>query len=325
MAISSYAGNIYLGYTEGSYPKIDEFATNTQQTINKIGETNLLVKAKGDILQPYTDKVNSNYILYRHLWNKSMRATIKETLVEKAIIGISRQLDIDIQHVYNENTEEYQTIYVKGRSAIYDNLPVRTQLINLKAFCLTLADYPSLDALRTPYEATVQMFNDTVMAAKDAKTDLDEQSKEMEKSRVIWCIKGYGVTGGVMEIYEDTPESVGSIFDISIFATRQSHIDPDKGATVVPLAIGVLEVFNGVYDSSKTFQIHNTGFGNVQGGSLPASDTVKIPNPLTWLPDETKIVNGKELGDIMNRFLGFISDDIVLPGEIRIKEVTPAA
>ena len=322
MAQSGYSGNIYLGYTEGSFPKTDEFATNTQQTINKIGETNLLVQAKGVILQPFTDSVNSNYILYRHLWNKSMRATIKETLVEKAIIGISRQLDIDIQHVYNENTEEYQTVYVKGRSSIYEGLPVRTQLINLKAFCLTLADFPLLDALRTPYEAKVLMFNDTVMDAKDAKTALDEQSKEMEKSRVKWCVKGYGTTGGIMEIYEDTPESVGSIFDISIFATRHTHIDPDKGATVIPLAIGDLEVFNGVYDSSKTFQVHNCGFGNVQGGSLPAANTLIIPNPLTWLPDETKIVTGAQMGDIMNRFLGFISDDIVLPGEIRIKEVT---
>ena len=160
------------------------------------------------------------------------------------------------------------------------------------------------------------------MDSKDSKIDLDEQSKKMEKSRVKWCVKGYGVTGGLMEIYEDTPENVGDIFNISIFDTRHTHIDPDKSATVVPLSIGMLKVFNGVYDSFKTYQIHNCGFGNVQGGSLPASDTLKIPNPLTWLPDETKIVAGAQLGDIMNRFLGFKSEDLILPGEIRIKEIT---
>ncbi|MEI6822683.1 MAG: hypothetical protein WCL51_12180 [Bacteroidota bacterium] len=321
MTHSSYATNIYLTYTEGTYPKTYEFATDTQQTMNKIGETNPSVQVKALVLQPFTDKVNTDFVLFRSLWNKSMRSTVKEDLYEKAMITTSRQLDIDIQHVYKENTDEYQSIYAKGRSAIYEGQSTHLQLVNLKAFCLSLADYPLIATLKTAYEVSVAKFNDVVMAAKDAKTDLYEHSKVMEKSRVRWCVKALGVTGGLMEIFEETPERIDDIFDLSIFATRQSHIDPDKGATVVPLAIGKLEVFNGVYDSSKTFQMHNCGFGNVQGGSLPASNTLIIPNPLTWLPDETKVVTGAQLGDIMNRFLGFISDDIDLPGEIRIKEV----
>ena len=63
MSHNSHSKNTYLSYTVGSYPKTDEFATNTQQTINKIGETNLLVQAKGVILQPFTDSVNTNFIL----------------------------------------------------------------------------------------------------------------------------------------------------------------------------------------------------------------------------------------------------------------------
>ena len=76
---------------------------------------------------------------------------------------------------------------------------------------------------------------------------------------------------------------------------------------------------------SKTFQIHNCRLGVVSGGSLPAFDTQTILTPLTWQPDETKTVSGAEMGDILDRFLGFISEDTDLPGEIKIKEVTPAA
>ena len=325
MAHSSYAGNSYLGYTEGSYPKTDEFATNTQQTINKIGTTNPLVQAKAVILQPFTDSVNTNYILYRNKWNTSMRATVKEDLFEKAIIPILRKLDVDIQHVYDETTDEYQTIFVKGRSTIYEGLPTRTQLINLKSLTMTIGTYPLLATLKTPFDVTISQFGAVIQASKDAKTDLDEQSKVMEAARIAWCVKGYGTTGGLMEIFEDTPLSIDNIFDISIFDTRQSHIDPDAGADVVALPVNGKAVWNGVFDPTKSYQIHNCGFGTVDLGSAPASTTDPIPNPSKLLEDETKIFAGGDLGDLANRYLIFKSEDTVLPGEIKIKEVTPEA
>jgi len=87
------------------------------------------------------------------------------------------------------------------------------------------------------------------------------------------------------------------------------------------LPINTIVIWEKVYDSSKTFQIHNCGLGKVSGGSMPAATTIVIPDPLIWLPDETIEVDGSEMGDIMNRFLGFKSDDPTLVGEIKIKEV----
>ncbi len=325
MTQNSHSKNIYLSYTEGTYPKTYEFAMNSQGTLNFIGTTNAAVKLKGDILQPFTDDVETNYILYKNKFSASLRATIRETLTEKAMISVLRLLDVDIQHVHPEGTEEYNTIFVITRSALYDGLSTGKQVVNYKSLLITLGAYPDIATLKAAFAVKVTAYSEIITAAKNAKTALDAQSILMEASRVKWCVKGHGTTGAMMEIFEDTPERVADIFDVSVFDTRQSHIDPDKGATVVPLAIGVLEFFGGVYDSSKIFQIHNCGFGNVMGGSLPAADSETIPNPLTWLPDETKTVTGAQLGDILNRFLGFKSDDVDLPGEIRIKEVMPAA
>ncbi len=321
MSQNSHAKNTYLTYTEGTYPKTYEFATNSQGVLNFLGLTNAAVKLKGDILQPFTDDVDDNYILYRNKFSSSLRSTVRENLSEKAMINVLRLLDVDIQHVHPEGTEEYNTIFVITRSDLYAHLSTAKQLINYKSLSITIGAFPDLAAIKTAFDIKVNAYALIIKAAKDAKSALDAQSILMEAARVKWCIKAQGTTGAMMEIFEETPERVGDIFDVSIFDTRQSHIDPDKGATAIPLAIGVLEVFDGVYDSAKTYQIHNKGFGNVMGGSLPAADTETIPNPLTWLPDETKTVNGAQMGDIMNRFLGFISDDMVLPGEILIKEV----
>ncbi len=317
-----YSENVLLTETEGNLKRTDELVTNSQQTLDRVGLTNPLVKAQADILKDASKDFNDKYQVNVNLKGISLNATRKANTFEKYMIKITRKLDKDVQHFYDEDTEEYYTVFVKGRSANYEGHSTHVQIQNYKSISMNMALLPSLNLLKTEYDINIGLYSDSVKFSADSKTDLDEQSTLMEAARVLWCKIGYNVIGKLMGIFQDTPEKVGKFFDLTIFDTRHTHIDPDKGATVIPLAIGKLEVFNEVYDSSKTFQVHNCGFGNVQGGSLPAANTLIIPNPLTWLPDETKIVTGAQMGDIMNRFLGFISDDIVLPGEIRIKEVT---
>ena len=321
MSQSSYSKNIYKTYTEGTYPKTDELATNSQKTLERIGATNPLVMVQANILQPLSTSVNTNYILYKNLWNTSMRATIKEELFQKLAISTLRQLDIDIQHVYNETTDEYQTIFVKTRSTLYYGLPNHTFLVNLKSLTMTLGVYPSLSALKIPFDAFITNFSAIIDASTNSKTDLDQQSTVMETARLDWCNAAYGVTGQLMTIFMKTPASVDDFFDLSIFDTRQSHIDPDAGADVVAIPVNGRVVWDKVFDPSKSYQIHNCGFGVVDLGSTPASTTDPIPNPSKLAEDESKIFAGGDLGDMAYRYLIFKSEDTVLPGEIKIKEI----
>ncbi len=321
MAHNSHANNTYLTYTKDSYPKADEFATNSQGTINNIGLTMPAVAAKGSILQPFTDDVNDNYLLYRSKWNISLRATKKEKLTEIAMIAILRQFDIDLQHLYNETTDEYNTVFVKTRSALYEGLATHTQVLNYKVLSIAAGLYPTVATLKTAFDAKVTAYDLIIKAAADAKTNIENQSVLMEAARVKWCVKAHGTTGAMMEIFEETPERIDDIFNLAIFDTRHTHIDPDKGAIVISLPVNGIFAWNEPFDPTKTYQIHNTGFGSVDLGSAASATALTIPNPQTLAEDETKIFEGGELGDMSSFYLLFKNNDTFLPGEIKIKIV----
>lgn len=323
MTLISYGHNVLLTETKGNFKKTAELITNSQQSLDRIGLIKPDVLIQANILKPFSTSYLAKYQINVNLIGISLNATREAKAMEKEMIKITRMLDVNVQHVYDEDTPEYKVVFVKGRSTNYEGLPVGTQIQNYHSISMNMGTLPDLATLKTAYDLKIDLFEKKVKFSADSKTDLEEQSALLETARILWCEEGYAVIAGLMIIYKKTPERVGDFFDLSIFNTRQSHIDPDKDAIVVPLAIGALVVFGGVYDSSKTFQIHNCGFGNVEVGSMPAFDSLIIPEPLTWLPDELKIVTGLEMGDLLNRFLGFKSEDVDLPGEIKIKEVIP--
>ncbi len=321
MSLISYAHNSLLTTTEGNYKIADVLVTNSQQTLDRVGLTKAEVLIQANILKPFSTDYNTKYQINVNLLSVSFNGTKAADTQEKDMIKTLRDLDVDVQHFYKEDTPEYKIIFGRGRSINYKGLPTHTQIQNYRSISMNMDAYPLVSALQTAFDLKIDAFADAVKFSYDSKTDLDEQSTLLETARVLWCEIGYKVIGGLMIIYYKTPEKVGDFFDLSIFNTRQSHIDPDKDADVIALPINTVVAWDKVYDSSKTYQIHNCGLGNVLGGSMLAATTHPILDPLTWLPDETKTVDGTEMGDIMNRFLGFLSEDTNLPGEIKIKEV----
>ncbi len=325
MSLISFAHNSLLTVTAGNYKRTDELVTNSQQTIDRVGLIKPDVLVQANILKPFSLDYQTKYQTNVNLLGISLNATKTAKVLARGMIKNLRLLDKDIQHFYDEDTPEYKKILVKSRSTNYEGLSTHIQIQNYTSISMNMEAFPDLNALKIAFDAKIKAFEEGVKFSFDSKTDLDEQSTLLEAARITWCIEGYAVIGGLMIIYKYTPEKVGDFFDLSIFNTRQSHIDPDAGADVIELPFNTIVSWNKVYDSSKTFQIHNCGKGNVEGGSMPAANSILIPDPLIWLPDETIEVDGSEMGDIMNRFLGFKSNDPTSVGEIKIKEVMPAA
>ena len=96
------------------------------------------------------------------------------------MIKITRKLDKDVQHFYDEDTEEYYTVFVKGRSANYEGHSTHVQIQNYKSISMNMALLPSLNLLKTEYDINIGLYSDSVKFSADSKTDLDEQSTLME-------------------------------------------------------------------------------------------------------------------------------------------------
>ncbi len=321
MADSPYSKNIYLIKSVDNFKRAEVFIMDSQGNLNKLGEDDVVVKGYATTLQPYSKNIFDCYVAWYVAKSLALSATEKENLIEDGLPSVIKKLEYAVAYVYDENTEEYKTTFSKPRSYLYAGETQQQKLVNLSAESIILGGFPLLATAKTDFDASVKDYSDAIKGSSGAQTALTKASHNMEKARVNWCVQALGITGLLMNNFKETPEVIDTIFKLGIFDARQSHIDPDKDADVFGIPVSSTISANMIFDSSKWYQLHNSGVVVLQVGSALTPGEQLLPNALTFQIDETKIVNGSELGDLANRYLLIINNDLTLPGEMKIKEV----
>ena len=321
MTDSPYGKNIYLIKTVDNFKRTEVFAMDSQGNLNKLGEDDVVVKGYGITLQPFTKIVFDSYVAWYVAKSLALSATEKENLIEAGLPSVIKKLEYAVAHIYDEDTEEYKTIFSKPRSYLYAGETQQQKLVNLSAESIILGGFPLLATVKTDFDASVKEYSDAITGSSDAQTTMTKASNTMEKARVSWCVEALGITGLLMNNFKETPEVIDTIFKLGIFDARQSHIDPDKDADVFGIPKASVLCANMVFDPTKWYQLHNSGVVVLRAGSASNPDVLLLPDALTFQIDETKIVSGTELGSLLNRYLLIINDDLTLAGEMKIKEV----
>ena len=116
MKIYPYGHNYLLSETEGNFKKTYELITNTQSTFDRIGLLKPLVLIQANIIKPHSASYCSKYLIYDNCKRISLNATRKEVAYEKHFIVVLRKLETSILNVYDEDTNEFKSIFVKGIS-----------------------------------------------------------------------------------------------------------------------------------------------------------------------------------------------------------------
>ncbi len=319
------ACNPYKTKTEGNFKKTHALSTESQGKLNHLGTTDPEILGLSVVLQPSSTLVATKYIAWYVAKHFGMSSTIQQHLVEDAMPANVKKLETAVLSEYDEGSPTYTTIFSKPKSYLYDNVNQQEKLINLKTVSEIIAGFLPLAPAKVVFDVYLKSFEDNLMASLKAQTNLTKASTEIDEARITWCDEALGVTGSLLKKYNLTPEKIEDIFDLSMFNTPQSHVDPDKGTTLISAPIDSILAANMVYDPLKTYYIHNSGLVALKVGSASAFDVLVLQNAITFQIDETKIVSGAELGDILNRYLIIVNESTELPGELRIKEVIPEA
>ena len=236
-APSHYASNQIEVATRDNSTLLSEFAADTMPRI-----------AAATIIHPKFAEVNSELISLDAAWNAV------ETVVANASAGqigataafedfmasLTRKPNIDtnspidaweliIAPVYAYGSPSYKTLLPQGRETVTGGT-YQQRLDALRDLGLRLAaeaGKPTLIALGT----TVTTFFNQAKAKRDfqnnRKNAVDNGRIDMEAVRRLFCAKFYKMIGVAMEVFENTPLLVDSVWDVNIIR------DP---AQVVPAA-----------------------------------------------------------------------------------------
>ena len=325
MAKNPLSTNPYISKTEGNIKRGEVFAVESQGNLDTIGATEPDVAILALELKPSTDSYFNEYVLWDVAKRIGLRATNKQNLIEATIPEAVRKMEVSVLNVFDENTEEYKGIFSRPRSYIYAGETQQQKLVNLKAESILLGTHPLLAPTKTTFDMFVKKYDDSMKESAAAQTKLTAASNSLDVARIIWCEDAYGITGSLQKKYKKTPDRIDDIFNMAIFDSKQSHVDPDEGCLLFVVPIDSTLCANMVFDPSKIYYVHNSGFVILKAGSASTPDEQILTNAMTFQVDETKIVSGAEFGDLLNRYFLIINEDPNLPGEFKIKEVLPEA
>ena len=325
MSHNPYASNVYKIKTEDNFRITVKFSQESQGKINYLSLTDPDLLPMAATLQPFSTKVNDNYVNWFVAKHLSLSATNQQNIVEAAMPANVKKLETAVLGVYDEGTSGYNNIFSRPKSYLYEGATQQQKLVNLKTESTLLVGVVPLAAAKTALDIYIKSFTDTFNASANAQTKLTNASSQMEEARIEWCDEALGVTGDLLKKYKLTPEKIEDIFDLAMFNPRQSHIDPDKDTINVSVPENSIFSINMVFDPSKTYYLHNTGICELNVGSASAIDQQTLTTFITLQIDETRIVSGAELGDLLNRYLLVWNKDALIVGELKIKEVETEA
>lgn len=316
-----YSNNVLLTVTAESKVKTDVLVVNSQNTFDSEGLLDAEILVMGTYLKPFSTSYHSKYLSFSLNERLGLSATKRMEAFIDAIPRVLEKTERLVLNVFDKDMDGYKIPFPKPRSTIYEGATYHDKFTNLETLSSLLAIPVGLAAAKTYLDAFIAPFKIAIKDAFDGQKSLAKASEEVEEARIIWCNEAFGVLGELMKKYRNTPFKIDKFCDLSIFNSRQSHLDPDKDTTKTELPIAKITCINMVFDPTKTYYLHNTGPTDLEVGSADASTTDPIPKPLALAIGETLKVEGTALGDAINRNLLVYNPDPNLPGEILIKEI----
>lgn len=221
-----YLNNQFANSLTNSYIDSNIFATDH---LSKL-KSNI---AAADIAQLYarTEIVYADFYANYSDWKQAAAfwkgATSKtDALLEDLLKNKLPKWDVLVQVVYDANSEEYITLFPKGRTA-FREVGKDGKILLLKTLVNTLATYPDLAAVHTQAE---DAFNALLMQ-RDKQQQREKAVKDaaelLRSAQAALFDMMYRNLGALMNKYGSNSTDVLNFFEVSMIRTT-SKKDPDQ-------------------------------------------------------------------------------------------------